>query len=310
LGKLNRKRKENNMADLGSTVRRMKAKKWHVFFVICIYFAVCSAPALAADCQALKKGFKAELNLKKRRKLVADAVVQCPNDPMINYKYALSLERFRKYEKALGHYQKAVLYDPGMGKAYAGMGDVYIYLGLLDEAIDSYSKAVKNMPENTRFTSRQSCLVVKRKALRGQVLSVADFINVMDRRGKISSNASLLLTGPALQYKIAFVENSDSLQPTGIRQLGAVGQAMQNDALSSIRFEISTHVGSGFSSSAALENSKVRAMMIKDQLVTNFQIDPKRLEVVWYGDAHPLSVDTASGRIDASDRVEFKKIIE
>jgi tetratricopeptide (TPR) repeat protein len=243
--------------------------------------------------------------------MVADAIVQCPADPDINYKYALSLERFRKYKKALGYYQKAIQYNPEMGKAYAGMGDVYIYLGLLDEAIEAYKNAVNYKSDNDRYAGRYERLVIKRKALRGEVLSVGEFIKVMDHRGKVPTNMSLLLTGPVLQYHIAFVSNSATLQPTGIRQLGAVGQAMQNDAIRHIRFEISTHVNSDLSSLAALEDSKIRATMIKDQLVTNFQIDPKRLEVIWYGDTQPLETEKLEGGVGArNERVEFKRILE
>jgi tetratricopeptide (TPR) repeat protein len=297
------------VTNLDSAVRRMKTKKWHIFLVLCICLGM-SSPGFAVDCNAVKKALKQERNLKKKRKMLADAVIQCPNDPIINYKYALSLERFRKYEKALGHYQKAVLFNPGMGKAYAGMGDVYIYLGLLDEAIEAYDKAVSIMPGSDRFNSRLARLVIKRKALRGKVLSAGEFIRVMDHRGKIPSNMSLLLTGPALQYKIAFVDNTESLRPNGIRQLGAVGQAIQNDVLKEVRFEISTHFESTFSSLDAIEVSKGRAKMIKDQLITNFLIDPKRLKITWYGDAQSLKMDTVNGGIEVNDRVEFKRIIE
>jgi len=287
----------------------MNIKILHIFFVIFLCLSI-GSPVLAADCEAIKASFQNEHNMKKRRKMVADAIVQCPADPIINYRDALSLERFRKYKKALGYYQKAVQLIPEMAKAHAGMGDVYVYLGLLDEAIDAYENAVKYMPDNNRYAGRYERLVVKRKALRGEVLSVGEFIKVMDHRGKISTNMSLLLTGPALQYHIAFVENSTTLQPTGIRQLGAVGQAMQNDAIRHIRFEISTYVNSALSSLAALEDSKIRAQMIKDQLVTNFQIDPKRLEVNWYGDTQPLEVEKLDGGIAANERVEFKSILE
>ena len=286
----------------------MKIKTIHCVLVIFLCLTV-TGPAFAADCMAIKKALKQERDIKKKRKMVVDAIAQCPDDPHINYKYALFLERFRKYEKALGYYQKAVLIDPKMAKAHAGMGDVYIYLGLLEESIGAYTTAVKFLPDNNRYESRLTRLLIKRKALLGEVVSVGEFIRVMDQRGKIPSNMSLLLTGPALQYKIAFVGNGDSLQPTGIRQLGAVGQAMQNDALSNVRFEISTHVKSALSPLAAQENSKLRAMMIRDQLIANFQIDPKRLEISWYGDAQPLEIKQSSGRIAVNERVEFKRII-
>ena len=215
----------------------MKIKKCHILLAIVLSLSMAGS-GVAADCMAVKKALKQERNLKKKRKMLNDAIVQCPDDPVINYKYALSLERFRKYEKALGYYQKAVLGNPKMAKAHAGMGDVYIYLGSLDEAIDAYEIAVKYMPDSERFEGRYSRLKIKRKALRGEVLSVGEFIKVMDHRGKISSNMALLLTGPALQYRIAFARWSGTLLPTGIKQLGAVGQAMQNDSIKHVRFEI------------------------------------------------------------------------
>ncbi len=287
----------------------MKIKIWHIFLVAFLCLAI-GSPVLGADCKALKQAFKQERDLKKRRSMIADAIVQCPNDPDINYKYALSLERFRKYEKALGHYQKAVLFNPQMAKAHAGMGDVYTYLGQLDEAIAAYEEAVKVMPGNERYERRYARLVIKRKALRGEVISGSDFIKVMDQRGKISANASLLLTGPVLQYHIAFVDNSATLQDIGARQLAAIGQAMQNEAISDARFELSTHVSTTLSPLSALEDSKVRANMIKDQLVTNYHIDPKRLEVRWYGDEQPLDAGNIVGAIAVTERVEIRRIVE
>ena len=287
----------------------MKIKFWHLFLLI-IPFLLAGSPSFAADCMAIKKAIPAEKNMKKRRALVADAIIQCPEDPVLNYKYGLSLERFRKYDKALSYYQKATLYDPKMGKAYAGMGDIYTHQGLLDKAIAAYQKAVQIMPENSRSESRLARLEAKRKALEGGVLTVGEVITVMDNRGKIPTNMPLLLTGPVLQYQIAFVENTNELLPTGIRQIAGVGQAMQNEALQHIRFEISTHMESTLSSLAALENSKIRAQMIVDQLVANFQIDPKRLDIVWYGDTLPLESNGLAGGQSLNERVEFKRIIE
>ncbi len=268
------------------------------------------SPCVAADCEAVHQAFKQEHNPQKRRKLVAAAILKCPNDPIINYKYGLSLERFRQYEKALGYYQTAARLDPAMAKAYSGMGDVYVQLGLLDEAINAYSKAVAGMPESERFNRRLKCLVIKRKALHGEVLTVGEFIEVMYHRGKISSSMSLLLRGPALQYKMAFVGKSGVLLPTGVRQLAAIGQGIQNDALKDMRFEISTHVAAGGTSLGALEDSKARAQMIKKQLVTNFKIDPNRIDITWYGDAQPLALESAGVMLDVSTRVEFRRVLK
>lgn len=282
---------------------------WYILGLLFISLTL-AAPSWAAECQAIRKEIKAEKNLAKRRKLVAAAILQCPEDPVLNYKYGLSLERFRKYDKALGYYKKAVVLDPKMGKAYAGMGDIYIYLGLLEESIEAYEQAVHLMPADERFASKLARLQIKRKALRGGVLTGSEFIKVMDNRGKISNNTPLLLTGPVLQYRIAFVVNSDVLLPKGLAQLGAIGQAMQNDALKHVRFEISTHVDTFDSSLDAMEESKKRAEMLKEQLVSNFQIDPKRLEINWYGDTQALETDKFAEDWALNQRVEFRRIKE
>lgn len=291
------------------TVNIMKQRCWYVFLSLFVSVSL-AAPVYAADCQGIKKAIQAERNLALRREKVADAILQCPDDPVLNYKYGLSLERFRKYDKALGYYKKAVLLDPKMGKAYAGMGDIYLYLGLLNESIEAYQQAVKLMPTDDRAGNRLARLQIKRKALRGEVLTGVEFIKVMDNKGKISNNTSLLLTGPVLQYQIAFAGNSDILLPIGISQLGAVGQAMQNDAIKDLRFEISTHVGSSVSSSIATEKSKKRAEMIKEQLVTNFQINPNRIEIKWYGDSQTLEIDKVTEDWSLNHWVEFRNIKE
>ncbi len=283
---------------------------WHILFALLLSVCV-AAPSLAAECETLKKAMKAERNLKQKRKLLSNLIIQCPEDAQVNYKYALSLERYRKYDKALGYYQKAVLLNPQMGKAYAGMGDVYIYRGLLDDAIVAYNNASRLMPQSDRTGSRLARLEVKRKALAGGIVSVGEFVQVMDHRGKISSNMTLLLTGPVLQYNVAFVEATKQLLPTGIRQLAAVGQAMQDDALKFVRFEIATYVDSVYPTpQAALEVSESRAVMIKDQLVTNFLIDPDRIDVVWYGDNQPLEISSSVGAQSLNSRVEFRRLFE
>lgn len=293
----------------GDAGRGMRQGCW-LLAVVMLLGLIAADRACAANCKEIKQALQKERNLKKKRAMLADAILQCPEDPVLNYKYGLSLERFRKYDKALDYYQKAASLNPKMGKAYVGMGDVYIYLGRLNDSIEAYHQAVKLMPGNDRAAGRLARLEVKRKALTGGVLTTQDFVTVMDHRGKISTTNLLLLTGPVLQYQIAFAENSDTLLPTGIRQLGVVGQAMQDDALKYVRFEIDAHVNSLTDSRAALEASKKQAEMIKLQLETNFQIDPQRIVIKWYGNSQPLEVpDLVPGGF-VSQRVEFRRLVD
>ncbi len=286
----------------------MKIKSWYLLLLI-VPFLIPVNSALAVDCKAIKKAIPAEKDLKKRRALVADAIRQCPEDPMLNYKYGLSLERYRKYDKALSYYQKAAIYDPKMGRAHVGMGDIYIFQGQLAKAVEAYGIAAELMPDDNRTVNKLARLRAKKKAIEGEVLTVGDVLSVMDNQKKISTNTSLLLNGPVLQYKIDFVEYTNDLTPTGINQLAGIGQAFQNDALQHVNFEISTHMGLPLSSKAALENSKLRAQMIKDQLVSNFGINPKRIEIIWHGDTMPLESNGLADGQSLNNRVDFKRIL-
>lgn len=288
----------------------MRKKIWHIVFVLFISASVVT-PSIAADCESKKQALKVERDFKKKREMLGRMIVECPDDAVVNYKYALSLERFRKYDKALAYYQKAILLNPHLGKAYVGMGDVFMYQGALDESIDAYRAAVERMPEDRRSASRLILLEIKRKALEGGVVSVGECVEVMANRGKISSNMPLLLTGPALQYKIAFVNDTSELLPMGIRQLAEIGQAMQSNALKDVRFEISTYVDSSHGTSlAAVELSKIRVEMIKEQLATNFLINPNRIDIVWYGDSQPLEFGRYTGARSLNNRVEFRRLFD
>ncbi|MEN8190235.1 MAG: OmpA family protein [Thermodesulfobacteriota bacterium] len=272
-----------------------------------LLFFILPAPLLyGADCQAIKKSLKAERNLKKKRELLGKAIVQCPDDAVLNFKYGLSLERFRKYDQALRYYGKAIKLQPEFGKAYLGRGDVLIYQEKLEEAISAYQRGLIFSPENSRYQDRLLRLKVKRKAINGGVLSVQDVVKVMDQRSKISTSSSLLLTGPVIQYRIAFQGGTEKLQPTGIRQLAAVGQAMMTESLNHLSFEIEVHAVA-VDSNRSLEISKARAELIKSRLVDNFGIRPERLEISWYGDTQPLVENEVNNGRNLNQRVEIKR---
>ena len=104
----------------------------------------------AADCLAIRKKIKQETDILKRRELIRDGLTNCPNDPVINFKYAYSLERFRKYDEALKHYQVATKLDPKYAKAYFGMGDMYLQVGDPHASVTAYQKGLSIDPSDKR----------------------------------------------------------------------------------------------------------------------------------------------------------------
>lgn len=123
-----------------------------------------SAPSFAADCLAFRKKIKQETDLLKRRELISEGLTNCPNDPVINFKYAYSLERFRKYQDALKHYQVATKLDPKYAKAYFGMGDMYLQLDRPHESVAAYQKGLALDPNAKRAArSLQEALAQAKK---------------------------------------------------------------------------------------------------------------------------------------------------
>ncbi len=120
-----------------------------------------AASAFSADCLAIRKKIQQESDLLKRRQLVEEGLTNCPNDPVINFKYAYSLERFRKYDKALKHYQVATKLDPKYAKAYFGMGDMYLQTGKPQESVVAYQKGLSIDPTNKRAARSMQEAIVK-----------------------------------------------------------------------------------------------------------------------------------------------------
>ncbi len=124
----------------------------------------------AADCLAIRKKIKQETDLIKRRELISQGLTDCPNDPVINFKYAYSLERFRKYKDALKHYQVATKLDPKYAKAYFGMGDMHLQLDQPHEAIVAYQKGLSIDPDDKRAARSMQEAISKAKTAPAQVM--------------------------------------------------------------------------------------------------------------------------------------------
>ena len=104
----------------------------------------------AVDCQSLIEQINAQRNFLLRKEMVEEAAKQCPDNPVLVFKYAFSLERFNKPEEALSYYKKAAELDPGMAQAYFGQGDIYNQLQRYEEAIVAYNKGLEIDPTNVR----------------------------------------------------------------------------------------------------------------------------------------------------------------
>ncbi len=107
-------------------------------------------PVWSADCLAIRKQIEQEPDILQRKELAKQGITDCPNDPIINFEYAYSMERFRKYKLALKHYQIAAKLAPKYGKSYFGMGDMYMNLDRPGDAVKAYQAGLSLEPNNTR----------------------------------------------------------------------------------------------------------------------------------------------------------------
>ena len=117
--------------------------------VIC-WLGVSMEDSHAADCKALRNQANEETSLLKKRNLLKKAVVQCPRDPQLNYSYAKTLERLRKYEEALKYYTVASRFRSTKAESFFGMGDIYLILSKPDKAAIAYEKGLRIDPKNER----------------------------------------------------------------------------------------------------------------------------------------------------------------
>jgi tetratricopeptide (TPR) repeat protein len=120
---------------------------------VVLVVAVLAFPAgdlVAADCKALRNQAQQMTSLLKKRDFLKDAVSMCAEDPYLNYDYAKTLERLRKYEEALHYYTIASRFQSTRANAFFGMGDVFVILSEPQKAAVAYEKGLAVDPSNDR----------------------------------------------------------------------------------------------------------------------------------------------------------------
>ncbi|PLX49542.1 MAG: hypothetical protein C0613_07340 [Desulfobulbaceae bacterium] len=133
--------------------------------------------AWSADCLAIRKNIEEQNDILQRKELASQGISDCPNDPVINFEYAYSMERFRKYKIALKHYQAAAKLAPKFSKSYFGMGDMYLQLDRPKDAIKAYETGLSLEPENQRAMNSLQEARLAAKKMGDSDESIAGFVN-------------------------------------------------------------------------------------------------------------------------------------
>lgn len=131
----------------------------------------------AADCLAIRKQIEAETDILKLKELALSGISDCPNDPVINFQYAYSMERFRKYREALKYYQLAAKLAPKDAKSYFGMADMYMNLESPGDAAKAYQAGLSLEPDDKRAQNSLAEAQIKSKEQSGGKADIAPFVN-------------------------------------------------------------------------------------------------------------------------------------
>ncbi|NJL15707.1 MAG: OmpA family protein, partial [Microscillaceae bacterium] len=125
-------------------------------------------------------------------------------------------------------------------------------------------------------------------------------IGAPDTRNKLITEGKLVSRG------ITFNVNSDKIKPESFPVLKEISQVLNENA--GVRVRIIGHTDSDGEASANLELSKRRAAAVKNALVSEFGIDPSRLETEGKGASEPSEPNTSPEGKANNRRVEFVKL--
>jgi LysM repeat protein len=139
-----------------------------VFFTICmlIILPFLMAELFLSPCNAASENSsrcdntRLELwnikSLMQRKDFLENAMQECPNDAMLQYYWAVNLDRRQRYKKALHYYQLSARLDKLFPYVYFGMGETYLSLGDRKSSIDAYRQGLKIQPDNKWGNNRVS----------------------------------------------------------------------------------------------------------------------------------------------------------
>ena len=128
----------------------------------------------------------------------------------------------------------------------------------------------------------------------------------VDDRGCSEIQVGIIIEGLLILQNVYFDHNQATLRYESEAVLMEVGLALVS--VPDTRFEIRGYTDSVGAADYNQELSERRADTVRGFLIVNFPIEPRRIEVVGYGEADPIATnDTPEGRQE-NRRVEFHSI--
>lgn len=201
------------------------------------------AHAFAADCMAIRKQIEKETDILQRKELAKQGISDCPNDAIINFEYAYSMERFRKYKLALKHYQIAAKLAPKYGKSYFGMADMYMNLESPGDAVKAYQAGLSLEPDNKRAQNSLKEAKTLAKKQSGGNDEIASFVNPLETSKVVpmavpapskKSQAGEATPQPYEPTQALIMQDPQVIQPL-------IANPMQTESIQNIQFDKAGH---------------------------------------------------------------------
>ena len=104
---------------------------------------------------------------------------------------------------------------------------------------------------------------------------------------------------------IRFEFGSAQPTPSGIRQMNAFGEALQDPMLADKRVVIAGHTDDVGNGEFNMELSRARSQVVKDYFNENFGVDPARVETQAFGESRPVVPNDNEGNRAKNRRVEI-----
>ena len=277
-------------------------------------FCALALPALlplsasAADCKKIAEEARRERDLIARRDLLAKAIKQCPKDPEINFMQGYSFERLRDYKEAQRYYINASTLDPKHAKALFGLGDICMVTNKAQDAVAAYEKGLALDPGNKRAAKSLESARIKLKAQRGESVSSEEAVTVLfEEKSKDREISPIEAT--ILRLLILFPDKSTELLEEGADQLSIVGaRAFTSKELKGAIFEVAGNTDDSGDAKANLAVSRKRAEAVRNYLIKNCNIDPKKLKVAAKGHTQPIVPNSTEQNKKINNRVEFRRL--
>ena len=130
--------------------------------------------------------------------------------------------------------------------------------------------------------------------------------NIRIAAGRPDMRSKLLTEGKLITYGIYFDTGKDVVKPESYATLKEIAAVLQENP--DVRVKIVGHTDSDGNDASNLDQSKRRALSVKNSLGKDFSIDAARIETDGKGETEPVSSNSTSEGKAANRRVEIVKL--